>query len=141
MPSSSSFGDETAIAQAGAIPYRRGPEIEFCLITSSSGLRWGFPKGIIEPGNSAADTALQEAYEEAGLQGRLVGEPLGTYRYQKWGTNLDVTVYLMEVSQADDSWEEAAIRERLWVSPAEALDRLDREELQGLLRSALVRLA
>src|SRR5688500_6320593 len=81
------------ILQAGAIPFRRGEcRTEFCLITSSSGGRWGFPKGIIESGDTAQGTALQEAFEEAGLHGRIIGDALGSYRYEKWGSELVVTM-------------------------------------------------
>ena len=88
------------------MPYRRqNGECEFCLITSSSGRRWGFPKGIIDPGESAVETALKEALEEAGLQGHIEGDPLGRYEYAKWGTTLEVTGLLMRVTAAEDDWE------------------------------------
>ena len=129
------------IQQASAIPYRRaGGALEFCLITSTSGNRWGFPKGIVEGDDTHEETALAEALEEAGLQGRIVGEPLGAYRYHKWDTTLDVVVYLMEVTRADDVWHEAELREREWVSPDEALARIDREEILALLARAMERL-
>ena len=41
---------------------------------------WALPKGLVDPGESAAETALREAYEETGLQGRL-DEKLGDVRY------------------------------------------------------------
>lgn len=129
------------IQQASAIPFRRrGDVIEFCLITSINGRRWGFPKGIIEAGDSPETTALQEALEEAGLHGQIVGEPLGTYRYQKWGTDLDVVVYLMEVTQADDAWQEGDLRERVWLLADEAIARLDRDELVATFHAAVDRI-
>ena len=86
--------------QASAIPYRRrGEQLEFCLITSVSNGRWGFPKGLIDPGETAPQTALKEAREEAGIVGRVVGKPLGRYSYRKWNTSLAVTVFLMEVTE------------------------------------------
>jgi phosphohistidine phosphatase len=130
-----------SIAQACAIPYRHeGGRLEFCLITTVGGKRWGFPKGIIEPGNSPPETALLEAAEEAGLHGRIVGQPLGTFRYRKWETELDVVVFLMEVSQADDAWPEAEMRRREWLGADEALGRLGRQELEPMLRQAVGRL-
>ena len=41
---------------------------------------WALPKGLIGPGESAADTALREVTEETGVRGRLV-EKLGDVRY------------------------------------------------------------
>ena len=55
-----------SIRQAAALAIRRG---RVCLITSRNGKRWVIPKGWIEPGQTAGETALQEAYEEAGLVG------------------------------------------------------------------------
>jgi len=62
------------IRQAAAIPIRSG---QICLVTSSSGKRWVIPKGMIEPGTTAGQIALQEAWEEAGLVGVLRPEPVG----------------------------------------------------------------
>jgi 8-oxo-dGTP pyrophosphatase MutT (NUDIX family) len=47
---------------------------------------WALPKGLIGPGEKAADTALREASEETGVDGRLVSK-LGDIRYvytQSW---------------------------------------------------------
>lgn len=130
-----------SISQACAIPYRReGGRLEFCLITSLGGRRWGFPKGIIEPGNSPSETALLEAAEEAGHHGRIVGDALGTFRYRKWDSELDVVVFLMEVSQVDTAWLEANLRQREWLPADETLGRLDRPELESMLRRAIARL-
>jgi len=127
------------IPQAAAIPFRRsGDRLEICLITSLTRKRWIFPKGIIDPGETVAETALKEAFEEAGLHGRIVGDPMGTYTYSKWGTTLEVTVVLMEVERADASWEEAELRQRRWVSPDEALELVSQAELVHLLRKALL---
>jgi 8-oxo-dGTP pyrophosphatase MutT (NUDIX family) len=130
------------IPQASVIPFRHASGgVEFCLITSLSSKRWGFPKGIVETGDTPQHSALQEAFEEAGLHGHIVGDPLGTYRYEKWNAELAVTVYLMEVEQADDSWLESGTRQRAWLPAVEAMNRLDRERLRSMLRAAEERLA
>jgi 8-oxo-dGTP pyrophosphatase MutT (NUDIX family) len=41
---------------------------------------WALPKGLIGPGESAADTAVREVAEETGVEGRLL-EKLGDVRY------------------------------------------------------------
>jgi len=41
---------------------------------------WALPKGHIDPGESAAETAMREVREETGVEGRLV-EKLGDVRY------------------------------------------------------------
>src|SRR5437588_12755509 len=105
------------IRQAAAVPMREG---RVCLVTSSSGKRWVVPKGVIDPGQTAGEIALQEAWEEAGLTGVLRPEAVGSYLYQKWGTTCYVTVFVMEVVDAHDDWPERSVRERSWVTPAVA---------------------
>ncbi len=41
---------------------------------------WALPKGQIDAGESATDTALREGFEETGIRGRLTGK-LGDVRY------------------------------------------------------------
>jgi 8-oxo-dGTP pyrophosphatase MutT (NUDIX family) len=129
------------ILQAGVVPYRTDPSgVQFCLITSIRKGNWGFPKGIIDPGETAQQTALKEAAEEAGLHGNIEGEPLGEYEYAKWGTTLVVSVYLMRVTAVDDEWEEASVRQRKWCDTDTARDRIRREELLSLLEAAVGRI-
>ena len=136
-----SFDQLGPIQQACAIPYRcRDGQPEFCLITSIRKGTWGFPKGIIGPGETPEETALKEAEEEAGLHGRIVGKPLGQYEYRKWGTVLFVDVYLMQVTRADDDWDEADLRERAWCPADEARTAIHRQELRELLDAALERI-
>src|SRR5438128_5122849 len=80
------------IRQAAAIPIR---DNQVCLITSSNGKRWIIPKGLIDPGHTAGESALQEAWEEAGLVGILSPHPVGSYVYEKWGCTCHVTAFRM----------------------------------------------
>ncbi len=122
------------IRQAAAIPLRDGT---VCLITSSNGKRWVVPKGLIDPGHTAGESALLEAWEEAGLVGVLRPEPVGSYLYSKYGATYHVTVFLMEVSEVKTDWPERQQRQRLWVSPAQALERIDDAGLRAVVRGAV----
>jgi len=122
------------IRQAAAIPVRDG---QVCLITSSSGKRWIIPKGMMEPGFTPAEIALQEAWDEAGLLG-LLTTAVGTYRYQKYGTTCLVTVFPMQVHEVRDDWPEDGLRRRIWVSPDEAVELIEEEGLREILRHALL---
>jgi phosphohistidine phosphatase len=108
--------------QAAAIPLRRvGRDLQICVIRRKDADRWGIPKGLVDPGATHEETALNEAWEEAGIKGRLLGAAaIGTYRYRKWGTRLTVAVFLMELVQQAPAWEESTFRERRWVPFAEA---------------------
>lgn len=118
------------IRQAAAVPIRDG---QVCLVTSSTGRRWIIPKGMLEPGKSTAEIALQEAWEEAGLVGTLRPEPLGSYFYEKYGGTCHVTVYMMHVTAAQDEWPEASLRRRAWFSPEEALELIRDPGLYDLM--------
>jgi 8-oxo-dGTP pyrophosphatase MutT (NUDIX family) len=125
---------EEYIRQAGTIPIRNG---RLCLVTSRNGKRWIVPKGLIEPGQSAAEAALQEAWEEAGLVGRLDPDPVGSFLYGKYGGIYHVTLFILHVTEIVTEWPEAGLRERAWVRPAEALRRIDEPGLADVLRLAL----
>ena len=120
------------IRQAAAIPVYNG---QVCLVTSSSGRRWVIPKGIIEPGQTAGETALQEAWEEAGLAGVLHSEPVGSYLYDKFGGLCHVTVFLMQVTDEADDWPERLTREREWIAIDEALERVREPGLCAILET------
>jgi 8-oxo-dGTP pyrophosphatase MutT (NUDIX family) len=126
---------DSYVRQAAALPLRNG---RVCLITSSNGKRWVIPKGLIEPGQTAGETALQEAWEEAGLVGALQPEPIGSYVYEKWCGVCHVTVYAMEVTQMAQDWPERSERQRIWVTPPGALQRIDDSGLNDCLRKAFV---
>lgn len=133
--------NDPSFDQASAVPYRfREGQLEFCLITSSSGRKWAFPKGVIGKGESPAQTALKEAAEEAGLKGEIHGKPLGKYEYSKLGRSLTVVVMLMRVRKAAPHWDEADIRERQWVAAEDAVTIVERPRLRRFLREAVKRL-
>jgi 8-oxo-dGTP pyrophosphatase MutT (NUDIX family) len=121
------------IRQAAALPTRDG---KICLVTSSNRKRWVIPKGVIDPGQTAQETALQEAWEEAGLVGLLDQEPLGSFLYEKWCGTCHVVVFRMQVTDVAASWPERDLRQRLWASPAGALERIDDPGLADILRLA-----
>jgi 8-oxo-dGTP pyrophosphatase MutT (NUDIX family) len=121
--------------QAGAIPIRDG---QVCLVSSRSGKRWVIPKGNIDPGCTAGEIALQEAWEEAGLVGRLDPEPLGSYFYQKDGLLCHVIVFVLQVADEADRYPECNFRKRAWMPFTQALTRLEEPILRELVGSLTV---
>ncbi len=112
----------TQARQVGVIPFRHYSDVtSFYLVTTASGRRWTIPKGVIELGDSARETALKEAIEEAGLHGELIGAPIGSFTQKKWGFNFTVEVYLMNVTHVDEVWLEAGFRRRRWCDADTAL--------------------
>ncbi|MBN1443557.1 MAG: NUDIX hydrolase [Planctomycetes bacterium] len=127
--------------QAGAIPYRpRGDDgWEYLLITSQKG-NWIFPKGIVEPGELPEETAVKECREEAGVRGRLLPTPVGSYLDHKWNRDCRVVMYLLEFAETVEPWEERLVRDRRWFRYEEAKRHIKKRELRGLLKEARARL-
>ena len=113
-----------------------GPEV--LLITSRGSGRWILPKGWPMPHRTLAEAAAQEAWEEAGIRGRVEDVPLGDYGAQKdtsGGLPLPsrVTVFRLHVEEVADVFPEAAARTRRWCSPAQAAALVREPELRALL--------
>src|SRR5882672_11951531 len=73
--------------QVAAVCYRvRGSTIEFLLVQTRGG-RWTFPKGGTEPGLTHAQAAAMEAFEEAGVHGRIEEVAFTTYVRRKRGSD------------------------------------------------------
>ena len=127
--------------QAGVIPFRRKSDgLEICLIRNIGRKKWKIPKGFVDPGETAPQAAVKEAWEEAGLRGRVIGSAIGTYEYSKWGLTLTVAVFLMEVTGEADEWEESRVRQRTWTSLDQAVMRLKEHPVSALLADAVARL-
>ncbi len=123
-----------SISQAAVIAVRAG---RVCLVTSRSGKRWVIPKGCLEPGQTAGQVALQEAWEEAGLVGMLHPEPVGSYLYRKSGKTYHVIVFAMQVTNVAEEWPETSQRRRCWLPLAKARGRVEHPGLRMLIRTLL----
>ncbi len=123
------------IEQVAVVPYVvRDGSLEIGLITSLKRGRWTIPKGIIEQHLGLADSAIVEAYEEAGFRGIFEPDLLGTYSYHKWGSECRVEVYPLRITGVLDDWPEAGQRKRRLVSVSEALLLIERPEVCGPIR-------
>jgi len=119
--------------QSGVIPYQlENGELRILLITSRKGKKWKVPKGIIEPELSAWDSAAKEAFEEAGVLGKIEKTEIGFYQYEKWGGDITVSLYPLLVERELDKWEEN-FRERRWVTPNEAVVMVEETELRRVI--------
>ena len=124
--------------QAVAIPFRRRHgAVEICLITTIKAGKWTVPKGFIDPGATAPETAVREAREEAGLHGRVKGGPVGYYDIAKEGGRYRVAVHLMYVDRVDDAWEEQSVRRRRWATVRQAEELLAGRPIEAVFRRAL----
>ncbi|UVK40529.1 NUDIX hydrolase [Mesorhizobium sp. AR10] len=129
------------IRQVAAIPFRLSEhgDIEVMLVTSRTTRRFIVPKGWPMKGKSGRKAAMIEAQEEAGVLGKIMKEPAGTYSYWKRLENrfvrVDVIVFLLEVTEELANWPEAKKRERAWLTPIDAALLIDEPDLSTLLKT------
>ncbi|MCC2113947.1 MAG: NUDIX hydrolase [Hyphomicrobiales bacterium] len=127
--------------QYAALPFvaERG-DTQILLITSRDTGRWIVPKGWPEDGVPPHDLAALEAFEEAGLKGRIGRKPIGHYRYRKLmedGSSVDceVDVFPMQVEHLADEWPEQKERRRKWVTAKKAAELVAEEDLKKLIKN------
>lgn len=115
--------------QAAAVCYRLNSfSVEFLLVRTSSG-KWTFPKGRLNPSMTAAESAAQEAWEEAGAKGRIAEKHFSSYIDTKRGLRHDsgthevrIFAYLFEVHTTVAPQETG--RDPQWFSPEDAKKQL-----------------
>lgn len=115
--------------QVAAVCYRTGRSgVEFLLIRTGKS-RWIFPKGGVEPGLSHAQSAALEAFEEAGVHGRMEEASFARYSRSKRGgarngatVTETVSAHLCEVTRLVTP--EEANRNPTWFSVEKTKKRL-----------------
>jgi 8-oxo-dGTP pyrophosphatase MutT (NUDIX family) len=112
--------------KVAAVCYRmHASGIQFLLVQTRRG-RWTFPKGHVEPGLTHAQAAALEAFEEAGVHGRMAEASFARYvdykhRHSSFAS-IRVSAHLCEVSRLESPPEPG--RNRTWFSPDSAKQRL-----------------
>jgi 8-oxo-dGTP pyrophosphatase MutT (NUDIX family) len=135
-----SGGKDERTRQVAALCYRTSPRVEVLLITSRETRRWVTPKGWPMKGKTDAEAAAQEAFEEAGVHGRIDDRPLGCFGYDKTlksgeARSITATLYALEVDQEFDDWPERRQRARIWFTPSEAAAAVREEGLSELIQA------
>lgn len=123
-------------AQAAAIPFRKDPQsgrLQVLMIRRRDGRKWGIPKGLVDPGFTHAQAAATEAREEAGVEGRVSDEPLGSFTYDKFGGTCLVRVFALRVTRLMPHWDEEDVRERQWFDIHDAAHIAGRPDVGRLI--------
>jgi 8-oxo-dGTP pyrophosphatase MutT (NUDIX family) len=130
--------------QYGALPIRFAATgaMEVLLVTSRTTRRWVIPKGWPMKGAKPAEAAAREAFEEAGVRGRIAAEPLGTYAYRKRDDDhkhpavaCRVRVFVLQVKRQATRWPERHERETCWFEAKEAAARVDDAGMRDLIEA------
>ena len=127
------------IRQVAALPVRQAPDgtARVMLVTTLETHRWIIPKGWPWPGEQDYFAAAEEAREEAGVLGVPSPDSIGVYSYEKRRSSgsvpVQVSVYLLHVTEELETWPEADQRTRAWFTLRDAAAAVQEEDLQALL--------
>ena len=120
---------ENDVKKWGVIPFRGTDRenLEF-MIVSTKGGKWGLPKGNLMNKLGPRKTALQEAYEEAGILGTIVNQKIS-----KKVRGKKMAFYPMEVKNEFSVWPESEWRKRKWIRSNDTDNYLSSNSLRSLL--------
>lgn len=111
------------------------------LILHKEGSHWGFPKGKINPGETALEAATRELKEETGLSVSkiLLEKPLmEQYQFRRKKQLIIKTVqYFPALVEGDLQLQEEEIREAKWLTVEEAMQQLSFKEARHILQEVL----
>jgi 8-oxo-dGTP pyrophosphatase MutT (NUDIX family) len=129
----------SARTQFSALCWRvRKGKVQLLLITSRRRKRWIVPKGWPIDGKTPAQTALTEAWEEAGVVGVASDACIGVYSYARLREGEDplaclAMLYPVKVKSIKKNFPEVRDRRRKWVSPKKAAKMVTEQELVKLM--------
>jgi 8-oxo-dGTP pyrophosphatase MutT (NUDIX family) len=109
------------------------------LVTSRRTRRWIIPKGWPKPGMSSHATAAREAFEEAGVVGKVRKRSIGSFPYVKVlprgaTASCRVQVFPLRVTRQYKKWPEKRERKIVWYAPAEAMKLVADRPLRLIIR-------
>ncbi|HEX4179045.1 MAG TPA: NUDIX hydrolase [Rhizomicrobium sp.] len=127
--------------QVAALCWRNGKHgLEVLLITSLNSKRWILPKGWPEADLTGGENAAREAFEEAGVTGKIATQPVGHYYYLKekrdsHGMPVHVDVFALAVTKELDDWPEKNVRTLAWMPLSEAIEKISEPGVRLVLKN------
>ena len=110
------------------------------LISTQEGRRWNLPKGHIEEGETAEETAVREVREETGVTGRVLA-PLDDVEYwfveRRRRIHKVVSFFLLDYVSGDAAaFDPREVSGAEWFGWDEGLERLSFESEKRVVRQA-----
>jgi 8-oxo-dGTP pyrophosphatase MutT (NUDIX family) len=120
------------ILESGALACRRSKngKLSILLVSKRRSGKWGIPKGRVNGRLTFSEVAAKEAFEEAGVRGKVSPNSIAMFRTKKRTLDrrhirvVEVWVYLIEVTELLKRWPEKGKREIRWVSGGAAAREL-----------------
>ncbi|PVB63552.1 NUDIX hydrolase [Labrenzia sp. 011] len=126
--------------QIAALCFRPGDkEPEILLVSTRDTGRLILPKGWPEKDKPAHQTAIIEAYEEAGVVGKAEPRPMGSFRSYKGlskGVKIrtKVLVFKIRFEKQLEDFPEIGQRQCVWLPLSEAIEAVNEPALKRFLR-------
>jgi 8-oxo-dGTP pyrophosphatase MutT (NUDIX family) len=117
------------------------------LVTTRRSRRWIIPKGWPIKGLKPPKSTAREAFEEAGVRGKVGMKSVGVFNYDKLldpdgiAVNCEVRVFPLLVKRQSEVWPEFDQRLVQWVEPNRAVALIKEPELRKLVAAFAKRLA
>ncbi|HEY1863652.1 MAG TPA: NUDIX hydrolase [Roseiarcus sp.] len=122
--------------------------LEILVVTTRQSRRWIVPKGWPIKRLTPSKSAAREAFEEAGVRGKIGARAIGVFRYKKTvGENngaepdYEVKIFPLLVRRQSATWPEFGQRVVQWVDPEKAIGLIRDPELKTIVEKFAKRAA
>ena len=126
--------------QTAIIPWRNVNNFEKVLLISTRILvagqekQWIIPQGDVEPWQTPVEAGENEAWEEAGIKGRIEKNPIAFFTYKNQNIQYKVFCYPLEVIEQTSDWPEKNERSRIWINIIEVDKKIKNEKLRRVFK-------
>ena len=108
------------VRAAGGVVIRDEPRREVLVVHRPRYDDWSLPKGKLETGESEADAAVREVYEETGYRGRVLHE-VGRVRYvDSRGRDKEVAYFAMRAEEPSTFEPGSEVDQVRWIPVEDA---------------------
>ncbi len=104
------------------------------ILSAGQERQWIIPQGEIEPWQTPIEAGTNEAWEEAGIKGKIEKKPLTSFSYKNQCIKYIVLYYPLEVKEELRDWPEKMERSRIWINISKAKIKIRNEKLREVFK-------